>query len=838
MQNHWRPIVETLPEEKKHPLMKSCIVTDRREKKAHLLFLLVSAVLLAGYGCSPGEGDGSGLSGQGKAYPSSGAGLSREESMLAWRVVPERLFSGHRPCFETGVPGNTARALFCEDGAIQVRAGRQAVLVYVWLFDAQAGELVLPGGKGGVFSLAEGYLPIPRVRWPAGGGLDVEARLCALLKEGEPPQPERDTFFELRIRLFNSGEESRRVKAMVGIVPCSPDEGGAAAASSIDVSADMLSLDGKGIVRFSRKPGFFGTCSRGARDPGEELCWKETERSGSSMDNGRIINVTAAVCAFDLDIDGAEQGEFEGAVPREEVRLLLAAQPGAPFPDPAQVLCRRLDTLIYWTGETGLNRLCIRVPDRVYFDAFRAAVAELLMRWEGDAEEDGERQAQKRETPQGELENMAMAGIALARAGHNDAARGILNRLVDGLERESRDNKEHGSSAKERAEQAERIGISLFALEDHYAFTRAEAWRGRVRGSAARAGELIATLFGEKDHGDGAENKRVEGSSSGGGQLMRGRGGIEAALYTERLWAVHGLRSAASLAAGAGDEERSDRYTGLAGELEAALDASIREAVRENSLLYVPGSPDGSLNPGSAHKMSALVWPHRIMDPLSRLVNRSFDRYWLDGVTRAGGEGADDEGDGRGSGTRSGWDGVAGLFIPMAVLRRQARVEECIDGLLDLQTVRGAFTWPESPSPGEGGEEPSVRGLISWRPSVRAAATYVIALRMLFLAEREGALVLGSGVPWSWFDSGEAINIKSAPTRFGKVSFSLGIREGKTELLLDTFAAPPNGYALILPATYFDPEVEIDGQRVLGDLNFTKKQEIPIPAGTLSVRVQ
>jgi hypothetical protein len=147
--------------------------------------------------------------------------------------------------------------------------------------------------------------------------------------------------------------------------------------------------------------------------------------------------------------------------------------------------------------------------------------------------------------------------------------------------------------------------------------------------------------------------------------------------------------------------------------------------------------------------------------------------------------------------------------------------------------VRGTYTWPE-----RWPVEDALPGKIeSVPPSIRTASLFVIAMRMLFLYERGDALVLGPSLPKAWLDLQDTLGVRNAPTYFGTVSYTLKTEKRISQLLLDTSAAPPRGFALVPPVPSLAPKVKMDGVPFRGDLNFERKREITLLPGTLSVEV-
>lgn len=75
--------------------------------------------------------------------------------------------------------------------------------------------------------------------------------------------------------------------------------------------------------------------------------------------------------------------------------------------------------------------------------------------------------------------------------------------------------------------------------------------------------------------------------------------------------------------------------------------------------------------------------------------------------------------------------------------------------------------WPEAVHPRTGG------GCMGDGQHMWAAAEWVMALRNAFLREEKGRLILASGAPRRWLESGEPTSFGPAPTPWGDVLVSL-----------------------------------------------------------------
>jgi len=149
------------------------------------------------------------------------------------------------------------------------------------------------------------------------------------------------------------------------------------------------------------------------------------------------------------------------------------------------------------------------------------------------------------------------------------------------------------------------------------------------------------------------------------------------------------------------------------------------------------------------------------------------------------------------------------------VMRDSAEVLERFERLMENQAVRGAYTWRNT----------------------GVAATYVIAFRMLFIEEQGDALLLAQCLPEPWIESKSLLGIEDLPTYHGQVSYTLETEGRSSTLLMDASAAPLMGFHLAPVQPSVDPAVEIDGKLLKMDLNFKRRQYVPLPPGTLKVIV-
>ncbi|MBU0755856.1 MAG: hypothetical protein KJ645_12000, partial [Planctomycetes bacterium] len=71
----------------------------------------------------------------------------------------------------------------------------------------------------------------------------------------------------------------------------------------------------------------------------------------------------------------------------------------------------------------------------------------------------------------------------------------------------------------------------------------------------------------------------------------------------------------------------------------------------------------------------------------------------------------------------------------------------------------------------------------------------------------------------------------------GSLTYSIFTHGGETLLTLKGSAQPPEGFALVPLYDSLKPEVEIDGSLLKAEIDFRRRKTIPIPPGSLSVKV-
>lgn len=103
------------------------------------------------------------------------------------------------------------------------------------------------------------------------------------------------------------------------------------------------------------------------------------------------------------------------------------------------------------------------------------------------------------------------------------------------------------------------------------------------------------------------------------------------------------------------------------------------------------------------------------------------------------------------------------------------------------------ITWRNPRSPGHLGDVPH-----TW-----IAAEYLLALAAMVASEREASssLVLAAGLPWDWISQDSGFAVRSLPTRYGTLDFTISSNHAATILVAvgGSLTLPPGGLVIIPP---------------------------------------
>ncbi len=438
-------------------------------------------------------------------------------------------------------------------------------------------------------------------------------------------------------------------------------------------------------------------------------------------------------------------------------------------------------TVKYWKGRAPLE---MTLPDRRYSDCFYSSLYYILIMDEQNKLFPG-----PYEYTSFFLHDAVDMDNALDKAG-----------LVE----EARDSTDYFNYA-EGGGYVDELGGSIFALYEHYRLTKDKAYLEAVYPRMKSGCELIRKLRAkqlELPKDDPAYGLLPKGVSQDNFK-------IPAYLYVDDWWAVVGLKSGWEAAELLG---RKDDAKWFKEEYEALLKAtiaSIEKVMKKEGLEYMPGFadywPKEMRTIDEQHRIlgdTQMAWAHRpalfpgqnmgITVPMD-LFRRSYKQYWQNA-----GKFTDYDGAWFVEYEKAFWGYNFKLAHPLIYLGMEDIALKNIEWGIGHQSCPGGWMEAMPSRKNEKGLYEITEGIIGDVPHGWSAAHYILLLRDMLLREDGNKLVLLSCVPEAWLDDGKVIEVKNAPTYFGRIGFRVQSfrNKGFLKLTLDAATPPPEGYVL------------------------------------------
>lgn len=351
------------------------------------------------------------------------------------------------------------------------------------------------------------------------------------------------------------------------------------------------------------------------------------------------------------------------------------------------------------------------------------------------------------------------------------------------------------------------LGGSIFALYEHYRLTKDLKYLESVYPRIRSACELARKLRGSQlalPKEDPAYGLICKGVSQDNFK-------IPAYLYVDDWWAIIGLKAGADAAQILGKADDARWMKAEYESLHAATIASIEKVMKKEGLSYMPGFadywPKEMRIKDEQHRIlgdTQMAWAHRpalfpgqnmgIPVPM-RLFEDSYRQYW-----KNAGKFSDYDGGWFVEYEQVFWGYNFKLAHPLIYLGMEDVALKNIEWGIEHQSCPGGWAeaMPSRLNP-KGLREVS-EGIVGDVPHGWSAAHYILLLRDMLYREDGNKLILLSCMPGAWLDDGKIIEIKNAPTYFGKMSFRVESFQSKgfVKLTIDAATPPPDGYILTL----------------------------------------
>ncbi len=679
--------------------------------------------------------------------------------------------------------------------------------VYFWIFDRGSGKLVAPGLDGVAASrgLAETGLLIPWIRWKA-GGIEALVEICQTQLDAR----DKDAHVAAaRIRIANRGPREARLYLYAALRPLGP-AGFPVHRLEAGPGGYALLAGGRTALVAESRPESIGASSEdniaelaltGRMPPGRRAESASGDCSGALRFQLRLAPSAEAGFAFvcpvlagrravghkwvDLKqnamVDAAELNPAEGGIlqPDLGVTRYRALGAGRLFRQAAE----------YWGKFAGAMALAL--PDPRWKESMTAIIGHAAL-----SMNEGAPDVAVVNYNVFNRDGVYVANI-MQKAGLFDLAAKALDYFL-----------EHPFNGRAYPE-ADNPGQVLWSLGQQWLFARDSRWLRRIYPAAAKLAAMVAYYrTAPGPHWVNMASLRFGDELSAGErqELRPGRCDGYHPEYTE-AFDIAGLRAAADLADAAGNAGDASRWNALAANLLEAYDRRFGAQLSRNYGSY------------------AVLWPCRLY-PLSE--GKGFEQFRGIGMQKPGG-----------------W-----RYFPLATAHQGLLAGNREAGYatlaahLDHEQMRGWYAFDEGGGSGSGGWH---RLRTNWTRSVAkpgenlsvamphgwAIAEFWLLMRDCLVYEDGRRLVLTAGVPPEWFRSPEGMQAAGLPTTFGACGFRYALAPGGAVLELSGTAAPPEGYALMLPPS-LRASVVAGGRRI----EASRDGAFVLPRGAAPVRLQ
>lgn len=707
------------------------------------------------------------------------------------RGLYPRIFCGQQTAWTViGVPVDAQEALIDEFGSIEPLRGGFRIEPFVW--DGE--RLVTWADVDVTQSLADGYVPSPRVVW-RGAGIELEI-------EGVVDGAASRSELLVRYTLRNTGDRERDLSLFLALRPFQvlpPWQelnlaGGAARIDRISWDGRRARINDACEVRPLNAPTAFGATPFSRGEIVEDLL-----RGGLP----EFVDVTdpwrraSAALRYDAELPA---GATLNAVLSIPLHAAPEAMPPALTPEAASSTFDAAAQRVrrFWSAET--TRVGLSLPpaaDRIA-NTFRTTQAYILINADGPAIQPGSRTYERSWIRDG-----AITSTALLYTGHAEAVRAFLmwyapNQFENGkvpcvVDRRGPDPvPEHDST-----------GQFIYALMNHYRFTGDRELLERTLPQVVRGVDYIESLRAQRltpEYRDGPPELRARYGLVTESISHEGYSAKPMHSYWDSFWTLRGLKDGAAIAALLGRDELQQRFERLLGEYRAAVSESVRLAMRNTGVDYVPGCVE--LGDFDATSTSTVVFPCDEADVLPpAALRRTFEKYIDFARRRASGEAE--------------WRDYTPYELrtigTLVELGYVSAAHELLDFFMQHQYPPGWNHWAEVVH-----RDPLAPRFIGDMPHTWVGAEFICSLRTMLLYERQrdNALVLAAGVRPEWL-AAPGVRIDQFPTPFGAMSYSY-VADGDSASLEFRFGgpAPAGGFVVMSPPGWQPRGATVDGAAV------------------------
>ena len=674
-----------------------------------------------------------------------------------------------------GVDGGGANvALVSEDGAIEPHKGGPSIEPFVIDED---GRLSGWADVQTTHTLREGYLPLPQVAWRgAGFELDIEAGA-----EGSRD----DARLIARYTLKNSGSVPRSLSLTLALRPWQVNPptqflntvGGVSTIGALAWQQGGLQVNGRPWLQAMQAPQAVGAA---AFEQGDALLLAAAGKLPPLRELKDPLGLASAVLRWPLSLAPGEAREVAIVLPLTPVGTPSSstrAEPTSVRPEPADSPAARLDAIAsHWRER--LNRVSVDLPPAQHAipDSLRSALAHILMSRDGPALQPGTRSYARSWVRDG-----AMMVAGLLRLGEVDAAREFTEWYAGHLFANGKVPCCVDARGADPVAENDSHGQFIDAVAQLWRHTQDRAMLERLWPKVDAAARYMEQLR----QSERTPQNRQPGREAFYGLMPasishEGYSAKPMHSYWDDFWALAGYKDAVQLATALGLADRAAELAAQRDQFQAELAASLKTAIAQHRIDYLPGAAElGDFDPSSS---TMIFSPAGAETSVPRvLLDATWNRYWQESVARRDGQ-------------RQWIDYTPYELRSVSAFVRLGQPERAL-AMLDFffrdQRPAGWNQWAEVV-----GKSPREPRFVGDMPHAWISSDYIRSALDLLAYERpsDGALVLGGGVPASWWRTGP-VAVHRLGTAYGPLSFRLAPEgdDGLRLVIEPGLSVPPGG---------------------------------------------
>jgi F5/8 type C domain len=269
--------------------------------------------------------------------------------------------------------------------------------------------------------------------------------------------------------------------------------------------------------------------------------------------------------------------------------------------------------------------------------------------------------------------------------------------------------------------------------------------------------------------------------------------------YWDDFFALRGFKDAAEIARILSKPE-AQRYAAVRDEFRHDLYASIKLAMSEHHIDYIPGSVE--LGDFDATSTTIAVAP---VDELANLpepaLDQTFQKYYDNFIARRDG--------------RINWENytpyelrVIGTFVHLG---QKKRAHDLLDFFFHDQRPAEWRQWAEVVW-----KNPATPKFIGDMPHTWVGSDYIRSILDMFAYERESdsALVIGAGIPESWVREKPGVRVSRLSTHYGRLDYTMQSVGNSVRLSISGVRVPPGGIVIRSPLDRPIRAANIDGRAI------------------------